>query len=205
MARQASQAKVHIHLDIEVTPEFVTMGQPDAVVVACGAIPSIPAIRGIERPNVFKAADILSGKIKPGKKVAIIGGGMVGCEVGHFLASRGHSVTILEILGNMAADINVAAVKQRLINGLKEKGATFMNNVECRNIEEGNLTAINGEGKTLTVQADTVVIATGSTSNPGLFQSFKGKVPEVYQVGDALKPARILEAIESGRRNGQAI
>jgi NADPH-dependent 2,4-dienoyl-CoA reductase/sulfur reductase-like enzyme len=205
LTSQVKKAGVDVRTGNEVTADFIIKSRPDAVVVSTGAVPSVPSIPGIDRPNVFKAGDILSGRVKAGKIVAIIGGGMVGCETGHFLASQGHNVSILEILGNMASDITVAAVKQRLLNGLTEKRTRLMNQVEVKSIGENGLTFINKDGNTDTIPADTIVIATGSIANPELFRLLKSMVPEIYQVGDAVQPARIAEAMESGLAAGFAV
>ncbi len=69
--------------------EIVTREKPDAVVIAAGGTPVMPDIPGIDRPNVVTAQDVLSGKAKVGQNVVIIGGGMVGCETGHYLAEQG--------------------------------------------------------------------------------------------------------------------
>ena len=57
----------------------------DHVVVATGVVPRIPEIRGIDHPKVVSYADVLSGAVVPGKRVAVIGAGGIGVDVSHFL------------------------------------------------------------------------------------------------------------------------
>ncbi len=205
LAKQVTKAGVDVRLGTEATAEFIIQSKPDAVVIANGAIPSIPQIRGIDRPNVFTAVDILAGKTQAGKNVVIIGGGMVGCETGCFLAVKGHAVTIVEMLENMASDMEVAAVRQRLLDVLAENGARQLTSVKCEEITESGLTITTKERGQESIQANTIVIAVGFNPRPELFRSLRGMVPELYRIGNSSQPARILEAIDSGLRIGHAI
>ena len=205
MARQVIRAGVDIRTGTEAGAELIIRSRPDAVILAAGAVPSMPQIPGVDRPNVFKAVDVLSGKSRPGGKVVILGGGMVGCETGHYLARRGHSVTIIEILGTLAADIEVAAIRQRLLDGLAETGVRLLTNTGCREIGEGGVTVVDRSGRLEDIPADSILIAVGSSPDQGLYRALKGQVPELYQIGDGLQPARILEAIASGARAGHAL
>ena len=57
----------------------------DEVVVATGVVPRIPEIPGIDHPSVASYADVLSGAVVPGKRVAVIGAGGIGVDVSVFL------------------------------------------------------------------------------------------------------------------------
>jgi pyruvate/2-oxoglutarate dehydrogenase complex dihydrolipoamide dehydrogenase (E3) component len=90
----------------------------------------MPDIRGIDRSNVVAAQDVLSGKVKVGQSVVIIGGGMVGCETGHYLVEQGKTVTITEILKRMANDMFYMA-RRRLMDGLRSKKVTLLTSATC--------------------------------------------------------------------------
>jgi 2,4-dienoyl-CoA reductase (NADPH2) len=85
---QESLHSIHLHLHETVTEETLKKINPDMVVVACGAKPRIPEIPGIGGENVCLAEDILAEKVIPGKKVAIIGGGPLGCDIALYLAQK---------------------------------------------------------------------------------------------------------------------
>ncbi|MFC1904909.1 FAD-dependent oxidoreductase [Chloroflexota bacterium] len=204
LAKQVTKAGVEVRLGTEATAELIINHKPDVAIVATGATPSMPRIRGIDRPNVFTAVDILAGKAQAGKNVVIIGGGQVGCETGHLLASQGHMVTIVEMLRSMATDM-VATIRRRLLNGLRENGVRLLNSIECDEITKSGLTITTKEGKPETILADTIVIAVGFEPRNELFQALRGMVPEFYNIGDSSQPAKILEAINSGARIGRAI
>ena len=91
------------------------------------------------------------------------------------------------------------------MNGLEEKGVRFITGAKCEEIKKGSLAIITKEGKPESVMADTIVIAAGSRPNPDLFRSLRGMVPELYNIGDSVQPARILEAMDSGLRTGYTI
>ena len=82
----------------EATLDTIKAGGFDAVIVATGASPLIPNVPGIDNPIVCGALEVLNGKKKLGQKVIIIGGGMVGTEVGLLLAEKGKEIVFVEML-----------------------------------------------------------------------------------------------------------
>jgi len=136
--------------------------------------------------------------------VVIIGGGMVGCETGHYLVEQGKTVTIIEILKRMANDMFFMA-RRRLMNGLRSKKVTLLTSATCEEIKEGSVQVTTAEGKRETIPADTVIIAVGYKANDHLYKALEGEVPEIYCIGNSSEPRRILEATNEGYRTGLAI
>ena len=68
LEKQMKAQNVAVHTRTEITPEYVEIEKPDVVVVATGAEPSVPEIKGIDRPNVVMAWDVLSAGWIQGKK-----------------------------------------------------------------------------------------------------------------------------------------
>jgi 2,4-dienoyl-CoA reductase (NADPH2) len=58
----------------------------DEVVVATGVAPRVPVLDGVDHPSVVSYADVLSGAVVPGRRVAVVGAGGIGVDVSHFLA-----------------------------------------------------------------------------------------------------------------------
>ena len=204
LVSQVEKAGVDIRLDTEATPELIVQSKPEAVVIATGGIAVIPDIPGADRPGVVTAQDALSGKAEVGHNVVIIGGGMVGCETGHYLAENGKKVVIIEALKRMAADM-APMTRHRLMDGLREKQVTMLSGATCEEVMEGSVAVTNSEGQKGIIQADTVVLAVGYRANDGLFKSLEGKVSEVYCIGDASQPQRIREAVNEGYRTGLSL
>jgi 2,4-dienoyl-CoA reductase (NADPH2) len=57
----------------------------DDVIVATGVVPRLPGLEGIDHPSVASYADVLSGRVVPGRRVAVVGAGGIGVDVAHFL------------------------------------------------------------------------------------------------------------------------
>jgi NADPH-dependent 2,4-dienoyl-CoA reductase/sulfur reductase-like enzyme len=204
LVNQVERTGVAVKLNTDATAEVVTKGNPDAVVIATGGIPAMPDIPGIDKSNVVTAQDVLSGKAKAGQNVVIIGGGMVGCETGRYLAEQGKKVTIIEVLGRMASDMFLM-VRRRLMDGLRSKKVTLLASTTCEEIKKDSVRVTTAEGKKETIPADTVIIAVGYKANDRLYKALEGKVTEIYCIGNSSKPRRILEAVNEGYRTGLAL
>ena len=204
MVDRLVEAGVDVHLNTEATPEAIAEIGPDAVVIATGGLPIVPDIPGIEGANVATAQDVLSGRATAGQNVVIIGGGMVGCETGHFLAEQGKTVTIIEMLKRMAADVS-PMVRRRLMDGLREKNVSLHTQVTCEEIHDDAVTVTTAEGEKQTISADSVVIAVGYRPNDELSRALEDKVPEILRIGDSAEPRRIREAIDDVYRTGLSL
>jgi 2-enoate reductase len=204
LVKQVEKAGVEVKLNADATAEIVTEGNPDAIVIATGGTPAMPDIPGIDKANVVTAQDVLSGKVRAGQNVVIIGGGMIGCETGHHLAEQGKTVTIIEILKRMASDM-LFMTRRRLMDGLRSKKVTLLTSATCEEIREGSVRVTTAEGKKETIPADIVIIAVGYKANERLYKALEGKVPEIYCVGNSSEPRRILEANSEGYQTGLAL
>jgi 2,4-dienoyl-CoA reductase-like NADH-dependent reductase (Old Yellow Enzyme family)/thioredoxin reductase len=204
LTNQVKRLGVEVKVNTDATAEIVTREKPDAVIIATGGNPAMPDITGIDTSNVVTAQDVLSGKGSAGQNVVIIGGGMVGCETGHYLAEQGKKVTIIEILKRMANDM-FPMVRRRLMDGLRSKKATLLTSATCEEIKEGSVQVCTADGKKETIPADTIIVAVGYKANDRLYQALKGKVPEIYCIGNSSEPRRILEATNEGYQTGLAL
>ncbi len=93
-------------LDTKLPPAMVE-DRYDVVIAAVGAQPVIPAIPGANGPTCHVATEAIMNSEKIGKNVVVIGGGEVGVETGMFLAQNGHTVTVIEMRDQLAADTTV--------------------------------------------------------------------------------------------------
>ena len=84
-ARRLQITGVKLHLNQRVTREQLLQQGFDHIVLATGIRPRKPAIPGIDHPKVLSYIDVLQGKVTPGPRVAIIGAGGIGFDVGEFL------------------------------------------------------------------------------------------------------------------------
>lgn len=201
LASQTERAGVAVKLNTAADPETVTRMNPDAVVIATGGVPAMPDIPGTGSSHVVTAHEVLSGEKEAGQNVVIIGGGMVGCETGHYLAAQGRTVTILEVLPRMANDM-FYMTRRRLMEGLRGHGVTMLTGITCEEINEDSVRALTPEGDRVTIRTDTVVIAVGYQPDERLYRALQGRVPEIHCIGDSAGSRRIMEAVREGHRTG---
>jgi len=114
------------------------------------------------------------------------------------LANRGKKVTIVEMLPEIAPDVNPVS-RIALLKLLEEKGVKCMTNMKLEEItDEGAIVLDLKEGVRKIIKADNIVLALGMKSENRLFKDLKGKVPEVCAIGDCVKPRKIINAIHEG-------
>jgi 2-enoate reductase len=204
LKNQIEKLGVKVKLGTEVTPALIKRLKPDVVILSTGATPVIPNIPGVRRKNVATAVDILLGRKRAGKKVVIIGGSEVGSELAWFLAEKGKKVTIVEMLGGLAMDMNMFS-RFYLLDKLAELNIEMLINTTAQEVTDKGVVAIDMEGNKQVIEADTVILATGFRSNDGLERKLKGAIPEVYTIGDCVKPGKIWGAIDSASRIARLI
>ena len=147
--------KIGIKVELEKTADINSIKKlnPDAIVLATGASPLMPKITGVDSSNVVFAEDVLTGTTVV--QVVIIGGGLVGCETAEFLADKGKTITIIEMLDEIALGVG-SSIKVGLLNRLKVKGVTMVISTQCRQINEGGVVIKNKKGKDSTLFADSI-------------------------------------------------
>lgn len=179
-----------------VTAKDIEAEKPDAVILATGSNPLILPIPGIEDTGVVHAGDLLDGKIAAGKKVLVVGGGMVGCEVADFLGELGHEVSVIELRDQLGPDV-IAEHRKFLMKDFENyhiqgvTGATvtqFFTDGVSYALKDGTEGRLSG--------FDTVVLAMGYRNNDPLSEEVKALVKETYVIGDAVKARKALDATE---------
>ncbi|MCE5253990.1 MAG: FAD-dependent oxidoreductase [Actinomycetia bacterium] len=207
--------------DVPIVEEF----KPDVVFLATGASPTVPAIKGIDRPNVVSGGDLhkqlkfysriftpytlraLTRFYMPGigKNVVVIGGALQGCELAEFLAKRGRNVTIVEKADELGEGM-VPALLGYLLRWFKKKGVvTYAGVKKYVEITDEGLTIVTKEGETKTLRADTFISALPLTAKEDLRAKLEGKVSEIYAVGDCAQPGLIADAIGTGLRTAMNV
>lgn len=199
LVAQMSELGVDVQLGQYVTPDIIQQVQPDTVIIATGGTPLVPDIPGIARHQVVTAHDILADKVKAKNTVAVIGGGMVGCETADFLSSKGKKVTIVEVLGKLAQDM-MPVLRRALLDRLTEKGVTILTGTKVEEVIDSGLIIRDKDEKVRKLDVETVVLAIGAKSCQVTAKALKGKAPEIYVIGDCLEPRRIPEAVSEGFR-----
>ena len=187
---------VDVHVGKALTIDKIKELNPDVLIVATGSEPAVPNIPGINRKNVISARKALCTEVE-GESVLVIGGGLVGCETADYLAGQGKKVTIVEMLKSTAKDIGPAA-RFFLRKRLKENQVTIMTRTTVKSIADDGVSLETPEGEKKIGPFDIIVLAIGATSIRDLEEKARSIVPEVYVIGDAAKPGKILAVVEQG-------
>ena len=204
LVRQLEKVGVRVELGREVTRDLVKEEKPEVVIVATGARPLIPSISGIERKEVVTAEAVLAGEAKVGKRVVVAGGGRVGVEIACHLEEEGASVTLVEMTGEIGADLE-PVMMEYLLGRLKEHGMRVLTQRKVEAITGDGVKIVDREWRGELLAADTVVLALGAQSNGALLQELKGIDVEVHAIGDCAKPRTMYEAVHEGAQVGRLI
>lgn len=192
---QVEKSGVKVLLNTEATPEFVKQGGYDAVITAVGSEPSKPPIPGLDTAK--HATTVYTELDRVGKNVAVLGGGLVGCETGLFLAQHGHEVTIIEMQSEIAPEANWMH-KEGMMQAFEKAPITCRTSLKVSRVEKNGVYAVNSEGGEEFIPADTVVYAMGMRSKSALADTFRDSCPDVIPVGDCVRARKARQAMEEG-------
>ncbi|MFC1980977.1 FAD-dependent oxidoreductase [Chloroflexota bacterium] len=198
LSTQLRKAGVMVELEKEATLEAVKRFEPDVVVVATGSRPLIPEIPGIGQSGAVDAREALTRGVE-GDHVVVIGGELVGCETAEFLADQGKKVTVVRRGKEMATDVPRSA-RKLLLPRLEAKGVKLLPMIQYDKISDQGVSVIHPDGTKEVLEADTVVLATGSVAENDLFFALKDMVREVYHIGDCYEPRKLKDAIHEGAK-----
>lgn len=199
---QCEKLNIPINYNTIVTTELMKTEKPDTIVLATGAVPVMPPIKGKENANVVFAIDVLLGKVQPDANCVVIGGGQVGIETAHFLAQMLRNVTVVEMLDEIAPDEEIGP-KWQLMKALENRKVRMLTSTKVMEITAD---AVKVSGATeMTLPADTVVIATGSKAVVDLKDELTQAGFEVKVIGDAHQVATVMEATTEGYVTGRSI
>lgn len=185
---------VKIVMNCEVTPELIKEEKPDSVIIATGSKTLILPIEGIDNPAIIHGSDLLDGKRAAGKKVLVVGGGMVGCETAAFLGEQEHDVTVIEFRDTVGADV-IHEHRVYLMKDFEEYGIGQITGAKvCRFFEDGvEYETADGEHHEARGY-DSVVLSMGYRNYNPLEEQVKAIVPDTYVIGDAIRARRALDA-----------
>jgi len=186
---------VEVNLGTELTAGLVKAIAPDVLIIATGSEPLRPNIPGINRANVITAQQALTQPLT-GNRIVVIGGGLVGCETADYLSQQGKDVTIIEMLPRIARDLN-ATSRYYLLRELKENKVKILTSSTVRAIDDEGILINSEKGEHKLGPIDTVVLATGAKPQNTLEALAKGLVSEIYTIGDASCPGKVLAAIQN--------
>lgn len=193
---------VTIHFETEVTQDLVKEVQPNVIIASTGSVPVIPKIPGADRDTVVTAQEVLSGKANTGGRVVVIGGGSVGAETANHLASNLKSVTLVEMMPDIANDESVVP-RWGLLEDLSKNQVRVCRDTTVKEIKDGSV-VLSGKIEE-EIPVDTVVIAVGARANNALADQLAAAGYDVRKIGDCERPGNAEKAIREGFYLGREI
>jgi 2,4-dienoyl-CoA reductase (NADPH2) len=232
LAYQVEATTIEQRLGTRADLALIEQLQPDVVIIATGGAAMAPPIPGAKLPHVVQAWDVLSGKVKVGQNVVIIGGGAVGVETALELAEQGtlssdalkfllvhgaaeldelrrlatkgtRKVVLLEMLGKLGVNFG-KTTRWVMLDDLKRYGVDALTEAKALQISSDSV-KVEHAGKEITFAADTVVLAAGTSSCNPLQAELETKGIVCHVIGDAQRPAMVFDAVHQGYAIGNKL
>ena len=198
LIRAVCNAGVHLCMGQTRTAEQLKDAGFEAVINAVGAHSAAPRIPGIDGVNVADAWKVLAGEQQVYGTVAVIGGGMVGCETAEYLAARGCKVSVIEMMDKIAAGESTT-ILPTLLENYKTYGVEQYPSHKVKEFRMDAVVCENKDGAEVTISCDYIVLAMGARSNEFDAAALEAANIPVYSIGDAAgKAADISNAIRTG-------
>jgi pyruvate/2-oxoglutarate dehydrogenase complex dihydrolipoamide dehydrogenase (E3) component len=194
---QVRKAGVTIKNNTEVTEGLLRDGRPGHVILAAGGRKIIPEIPGMDKGHVCDAWQILSGTVKPGQHVVVVGGGLIGMETADFLSEQGSQVTLVEILEHSPVR-KITSHGFMVHQRLQDKKCRLIFSTALTAIGEGSVEIETKGERTTLSPIDQVVLAVGLKAKDELKGVLEALKIPFDVIGDARLPRRIFEAVEEG-------
>lgn len=213
--KQMHELPITIHLNTFVTKEMIE--DYDEVFIATGATERRLSTPGFEGEHVNYAIDALCNKEISGDNIVIVGAGLTGCEIAYDLAKKGKKVTIVEAsetilnaFGLSAANYNmlmelidyyhINVIKNAVVDKFEDGTAyvteTIKNYPNIANRAQ-HMFALGTQGmpKIHEIPADDIVVSIGYLPENQLYKEVQAE--NIHLIGDARRPANVMEAIWS--------
>jgi pyruvate/2-oxoglutarate dehydrogenase complex dihydrolipoamide dehydrogenase (E3) component len=207
---QVSKLDIDMRLGVVADVEKVLSEEPDVVVVATGSVPKTNPFAGnYSFPQVVNTQQILMEQVEAGEKVLLIDldGHHQATGTAEFMADRNkrvHVVTTALFIGSALGPLqDLYLTRQRLAG----KGVTFTPDIAVLEIQGTLVKGLNVYSNELIdfEGYDTVVLAAGNVADDALYFALKGRVKQLYRVGDCLAPRKTDMAIMEGHRIGRLL
>ena len=213
--RRIGKTDIEVRLNTAVTPELAKELRPDVIIAALGSRPVKPPVKNIDAPNVVGAEEVYYDPEKAGHKCVILGGGLVGLELGVFLAGyRGREVDVIEMMPTTLASDKSGGTSERMDNvgmaagealvqgvalsvKLKElPNMTVHTSTRAVEVTQTGLRVAGPEGE-YEIKADTVIYAAGQRPLREDALALRDCAKEFYMLGDCVTPKNIVAATQA--------
>ncbi|ATW24928.1 mycofactocin system FadH/OYE family oxidoreductase 2 [Candidatus Formimonas warabiya] len=200
---------VQVYLGHEIRSEEVAEKSPDAVIVATGSLPQALPVPGCDQKNVLTVLQLLTQDVPLGEKVLIVDqlGFYQATGVAEMLADQGKKVEILSSSLYVGQGLGRTLDLDLWYQRARKKQIVLTPNVSFLGVDGDTVKGIhNYSGQQLLWEhIDHVVLAVPHRANDAFYFSLKGKVRELYRIGDCVAPRRLDAAVSEGFKTGSAL
>ena len=185
--REIRKYPIELHLNTEV--KDIASLKADEVIVATGAVAKRIPVKGAE--TAVEAVDYLLGNKEVGERVAIIGGGLTGCEIAYDLFLKGKKPVIVEMQDDLITTKGICLANTSFLRDcFKTNKVPVYLETALSEIKDGAVVLKDKEGKEFTVEVDSVVLSVGYNPAP-----IAKKGGHVHVIGDASKVGNLRTVI----------
>jgi 2,4-dienoyl-CoA reductase (NADPH2) len=232
LQQQVAISTVRVVLNQPVDKALIERENPDAVILATGAVPVTPPIPGADLPHVVQAWDVLQNKTHTGRRVVVIGGGAVGVETALYLAEIGtlsgeilkfllvnraespdslfelatrgtKEIVMIEMMDRIGRDIG-STTRWTMLQDMARSRIDIRTATRALEITATGV-RVKAGGAIEEIPADTVVLAAGAKSYNPLQGTLTKKGIRHEVIGDAKRIALAFDAIHQGFAAGRSI
>ncbi len=192
---EAKEAGVKVLYGTEATAQSIRDMQFDKVILACGAKATIPPIPNDGSLPAYTAVSVLAGENWPGQRIAMVGGGWIGCETAEWLTKYHRDITIFEMLDHIAGDM-YPAMREKMLRSLREADVRVECSVRIKEFRDGQVIFERDGKECAKGPFDTVVVAAGMRPDTTLAEALRAEGIEPVVIANAVKAGRIHEALK---------
>lgn len=196
--------EIDIRLGTEATPEIIKAETPDFIILASGSTPRKLDFPGSSEENVMTATEFLLRKKPAGNKVAVLGGGLTGCEIAYELLLDGKHVTVVEMMQDILTTKGLCAANRDMLEKLLHYHKADIRTNAAAVSFDGKKLKIKCGGVEEDIDADTVIVAAGYHSVKDL-ESQLNDIAQCAVIGDANAVGNLLTVIQQARKTALEI
>ena len=203
LARMLEREQVTIRLNTALTPEILDREQPEALIIAVGSSPIVPPLPGMDGDNVVIVNNYYLEKDRVKDRVAVLGGGLAGCECAVHLGMEGKEVHLVEMRDALAVDCNIR--HRPILMKQVEQFTTVHTGCQGLRVTGEGLVCRNSDGEEILIPGQTVICAVGQRPNRAQVDALRFGAPFVREIGDCARVSNITNAIYQGHHAALAI
>jgi 2,4-dienoyl-CoA reductase-like NADH-dependent reductase (Old Yellow Enzyme family)/thioredoxin reductase len=189
---------VKIYLSTEINENSPELVEADKIIVAVGAVPFLPPIKGITGEKVIEVIDAHTRRRSEiGDEIVVAGGGLSGCDCALELAMKGKKVTIVEMLDTVA--VNAMIINRiALLKKLAEFKVNILTGKKILEFTDGGVLVENKDGGSEEIKADTVIVSFGTRPLSSPVDRICDRYPTAKALGDCVAIGQVGEAVRAG-------